>query len=85
MKTLKFKTNINCGNCVAQVKPLLDGSPNISHWGVETQSPDKILTVQGDQVAAEEVQKLVQEAGFVIKEELKADKEGKGFFGKLFG
>lgn len=85
MKTLKFKTNINCGNCVGKVKPLLDSNPNISHWEVDTQNPDKILTVQGEEVQPREVQNLVQEAGFVVKEGPLADKEGKGFFGKLFG
>lgn len=85
MKTLKFKTNINCGNCVAQVKPFLDGNENISHWEVETQNPDKILTVQGEGVQPEEIQNLVREAGFVVKEGPLADKEGKGLFGRLFG
>ena len=85
MKTLKFKTNINCGNCVAKVKPLLDSNPNIRHWEVDTQNPDKILTVQGEEVQPREVQDLVQEAGFVVKEGPLPEKEGKGLFGKLFG
>lgn len=85
MKTLAFKTNINCGNCVAKVKPFLDASQHISHWEVDTQSPDKTLTVQGENLQAEEVDKLVREAGFVVKEGPFPSRKEKGFFGKLFG
>ncbi len=77
MKTLKFKTNINCSNCVATAKPFLDSLPNATHWEVDTANPDKILTVKGKAVAAPEVIAKVQQAGFKIEEQ-------KSLFGKLF-
>ena len=48
METLKFKTNINCGNCIATVTPALDGLKNIQHWEVDTANPNKILTIKAD-------------------------------------
>ncbi|WPU96429.1 heavy metal-associated domain-containing protein [Mucilaginibacter sabulilitoris] len=48
METLKFKTNINCGGCIATVTPALDGLKDIQHWEVDTANPDKILTVKAD-------------------------------------
>lgn len=81
MTTLKFKTNINCGGCISAVTPFLNSENKISHWEVNTNEPDKTLTVEGENITSEEVQQLVQEAGF--KAEAKEDK--KGLFGKLFG
>ncbi|MDX5347844.1 MAG: heavy-metal-associated domain-containing protein [Hymenobacteraceae bacterium] len=78
MKTLKFKTNINCGGCVSSVTPFLNNDKNISHWEVDTNNPEKILTVQGENVTADEVKALVNEAGFKAEEK-------KGLFGKMFG
>jgi copper chaperone CopZ len=63
MKTLKFKTTINCGNCVRAVTPVLNGEKGIKNWEVDTASPDKILTVTTD-LSAEQVQALVVDAGF---------------------
>ncbi len=77
MKTLKFKTNINCGNCVATAKPFLDALPENTTWEVDTTNPEKILTVKGDTVSAAEVVTQVKQAGFKIEEQ-------KSLFGKLF-
>ncbi|MCR8557376.1 heavy-metal-associated domain-containing protein [Mucilaginibacter sp. BJC16-A38] len=48
METLKFKTNINCGGCIATVSPALNELKDIQHWEVDTANPDKILTVNAD-------------------------------------
>lgn len=47
MQTLKFKTNIRCGGCVAKVKPALDAEKTISRWEVDLNSPERILTIEG--------------------------------------
>ncbi|MGE4290504.1 MAG: heavy-metal-associated domain-containing protein [Salinivirgaceae bacterium] len=67
MKTLTFKTSINCGGCVAKVTPALDGLTGIDQWSVDTNNPDKILTVQTDGLSEEEIVKKVQESGFKIE------------------
>ena len=48
MDTLKFKTNINCGGCVAAVTTVLDKLTGVKKWQVDTNKPDKILTIDAD-------------------------------------
>ncbi len=66
MSRLKFKTNINCASCIANVTPYLEEVDNIESWQVDTTSKDKILTVVGDDVKAGEVEKAVKSAGYKI-------------------
>lgn len=69
METLKFKTNIKCGGCVATVTPFLNEVPQISKWEVDTNNPEKVLTVEAnDQLAAETVVTTLQKAGFIATE-----------------
>lgn len=74
MKKAVFKTNINCGGCIATVTPFLEKASTIKSWNVDTASKDKKLTVTGDDLDKSEVISLVEEAGFEIKEK-------KGLFG----
>jgi copper chaperone CopZ len=67
MSTLKFKTSINCANCVRAVTPFLDAEPTVQKWNVDTTNPDKILTVEGENVIPEQVMKAVAQAGFDIE------------------
>ena len=69
---LRFKTNINCGGCVASVKPYLDNADGICHWEVDT-TKDKVLTVKSQGITQEQVIETVQKAGFKI-EPLNKDK-----------
>lgn len=64
MKTLKFKTNINCGSCVRAVTPHLNKLEGISEWQVDTNNPDKILEVKSESVDAEDIKTTVEKAGF---------------------
>lgn len=63
MNTLKFKTNIKCGACVATVTPHLTGAEGIENWQVDLQDPNRTLTVTTDKNAAE-VAELLKEAGY---------------------
>jgi len=66
METLKFKTNIKCGGCIATVTPFLDKLPEISKWEVDTNNPDKVLTVEADdELGAETVIDTLKNAGYV--------------------
>lgn len=47
METLKFKTNIKCGGCIAAVTPHLNQLSEIEKWSVDTENPEKVLTVEG--------------------------------------
>jgi copper chaperone len=66
-KILKFKTNIKCNGCVAQVTPFLNAINGVSRWEVDTTNKDKILSVHSESVTQEEVIKKVTEAGFKIE------------------
>jgi copper chaperone CopZ len=70
--TLRLKTNLNCGSCVAAVRPYLDAEPSISSWDVDVRDPGKTLTVQGDAVSAEHVKAAVTKAGFQVLGEVAA-------------
>lgn len=63
MPTLRFKTTINCANCVRAITPALNAEPAIQAWQVDTTSADKLLTVHTDWGPAQ-VAALVKEAGF---------------------
>jgi copper chaperone len=63
METFKFKTNINCGGCIAKVTPFMKDAAIIKNWKVETASPEKTLIVETD-ANAEEVKEIVERAGF---------------------
>ena len=67
MSELKFKTNINCGSCLAKVSPLLNAEGGIQNWEVDLESEDRILTVNTE-MQGEEVSKTVLKAGFVATE-----------------
>ena len=68
MKTMKFRTNLQCGSCVRGVTSSLDGHRGIHHWQVDLESDARILTVQADDALTEaEVAAAVADAGFEAK------------------
>lgn len=67
METLKFKTNIKCGGCIATVTPFLNADKNIENWQVDLESASRILTVHTDH-SAEEIAELVKKAGYRAEE-----------------
>lgn len=64
METLKFKTNIKCGGCLAQVSPNLNETVGKGNWEVDTQSPDKILTVDSGNTDENSILTAVRNAGY---------------------
>lgn len=66
MKTVKFKTNINCGSCIKSVTPFLNEVENIDLWKVDIENPDKILTVELDDENETTVIEAIQKAGYTI-------------------
>ena len=67
METVQFKTNINCGGCVAKITPKLNEAKGIVTWNVDTGNPNKVLTVQTDNLPKESVIEIVKRAGFSIQ------------------
>jgi copper chaperone len=65
MQTLKFKTNINCGGCIATVTPYLNSKEGIEKWEVNTADVQRILTVTAkDNLTAKDVIETLQKAGY---------------------
>jgi copper chaperone len=65
METLKFKTNINCGGYISTVTPSLDSLNDVKHWEVDTNNPDKILSVQAeDGLTANEIIETLKKKGY---------------------
>jgi copper chaperone CopZ len=64
---LKFKTNINCGGCIKAVTPHLDKAEGINKWEVDTDNPDKILSIETDNLTAEEVITIIDNAGYTAQ------------------
>lgn len=65
MKTIQFKTNLKCNNCVAKVKQQLDEAAGIESWSIDLKSPDRILTVEAESDdAAAGIERILAEAGY---------------------
>ncbi len=64
MKTIAIKTNINCGSCVTKVTPALNDALGKDNWKVDTQNPNKILTVTAENIDETEVIEAVEKAGY---------------------
>jgi len=72
MNTLKFKTNVNCGGCIATVTPHLNQVKGIDKWSVDTSDPLKILTVEANDVNPQVIIEVMKAAGY--KADLMASK-----------
>ena len=72
METLKFKTNVNCGGCIATVTPHLNQIKGIAKWSVDTLNPLKILTVEATGLNPEVIIEVMKVAGY--KADLMASK-----------
>jgi copper chaperone len=73
MKEYTFKTNINCGSCIRSVTGFIEEVPGLQEWRVDTENPEKILTVKGDNLSKEAVVEAVEDAGFDIEPVAQSD------------
>lgn len=60
----RFKTNVKCEDCVSKITPFLNNRKEIEKWEVDTNSPDKTLTVSAEGITDKEIATLVKEAGY---------------------
>jgi copper chaperone CopZ len=63
-KNIQFKTTLNCGGCVAKVKSDLDNTQGIAQWNVDTNSSEKILTVEAEGITEDEIVAIIKSKGF---------------------
>jgi copper chaperone len=64
MSTLKLKSTIKCGACVAKVTSDLDASVGAGHWSVDLLDPNRVLTVEADGVSLETIQDALAKTGY---------------------
>lgn len=64
MNTLKFKTNVKCGGCIATVAPHLNQVKGIVSWNVDITDPLKIMTVETEGISPEEITAVMKTAGY---------------------
>lgn len=64
MELIRFKTNINCGGCIAKIAPALNGEKEILKWDVDTSTPDRILTIETQNLKPREIMDLIHKSGF---------------------
>lgn len=65
---MKFKSNINCQNCVAKVKNTLDNLVGEGTWKVDTNNPSKILEISNQEIEAKVVIDKLKRIGFAAEE-----------------
>lgn len=65
---MKFKSNINCQNCVSKVKNTLDTLVGADAWKVDTENPAKILEISNTSVSPSEVINKLKRIGFTAEE-----------------
>lgn len=63
METIKFKTDIKCSGCVANVTPHLNAALGENNWKVDTNDPSKVLTVTAE-VTEAKIKEVLSKAGF---------------------
>ena len=68
MISVLIKTNIKCSGCVNKATPFLNEAIGEDNWEVDTNTPDKVLTISNEMVSVEEVKKAVEKAGFTAVE-----------------
>jgi copper chaperone len=67
MKKYRFKTNIQCEGCIEKVTPYLNANNEIRSWSVDIQNPNKILTIETDNLTNEMIKEIVKKAGYDVK------------------
>ena len=68
METIQLKTNIKCSGCIAKATPFLNEAIGEDNWEVNTQDPNKVLTVAANNVTKGDVIKAVEKAGYTAHE-----------------
>ena len=63
MESMKFKTDIKCMGCVAQVTPHLNETIGQENWELDITNPSRILTVKGES-NENKIKEALQKAGF---------------------
>ena len=64
MESLKFKTTVKCGGCIQAITPHLNKVDEIKIWNVDLADPDRLLTVEGENLDPSRIITALQQAGY---------------------
>ncbi|MBL7952505.1 MAG: DUF4396 domain-containing protein [Flavobacteriales bacterium] len=79
MKTIRLATDLHCGNCVAKLKPVLDGDRRVHQWSVDLQQPGHPVTVSGE-LSAKDIEHHLNSVGYHVVREAGGATTGNGFW-----
>lgn len=68
MEILVFKTNLTDSRRISDIESSLDIHPKIFKWNVDLHDQDNILRVVANNIAGEEVENLLLNAGYYCEE-----------------
>lgn len=68
MDILVFKTDLSDVHRIHDIEPSLDVHPDIFKWNVDLNDDDNILRIMANDMAGEEVEKLLLNAGYYCGE-----------------
>ena len=68
VEILVFKTNLTDTKRISDVESLLDIHPNIVQWNVDLNDCDNVLRIVSRNIAAQEVESLLLNAGYYCEE-----------------
>lgn len=64
MENKLFKTNINCGSCIAKVTDTLNDLVGEDNWEVDTTTPIKLLTIDNEAISASTISEALGKVGY---------------------
>jgi copper chaperone len=68
MKTLKFKSSINCSGCLLKIGPVLNKTKGINKWEVDINHPNKILFIETDSLMPSDIIDVMNRIGYSAEE-----------------
>ncbi|MEM7551814.1 MAG: DUF4396 domain-containing protein [Bacteroidota bacterium] len=67
--TLTLPTNLHCSACVEKIEPILNEEKSIQDWSVDLEPDVKTLSIQGNDITEDYVDRLLQKAGYAVVRE----------------
>lgn len=67
MNTIKFKSNIKCGGCIAAINESMNEMVGENKWEVDLSSENRILTVKTENVTSEEISEKLKNLGYTAE------------------
>jgi copper chaperone len=67
MNTIKFKSNIKCGGCIAAINDSMNEMVGENQWEVDLSSENRILTVKTENVTSEEISEKLKNLGYTAE------------------